>query len=204
MQIISRALYALVIILIWMRLLQIMRINEQVGILSIILGQMVSKDIATFLALFLVISPSFGLALSVLKPRHLSGAALEDNFGSGTPQPFWAITFRYLDSPFWIPWWSMLHGPVGDFEDDLFEQPRGVLVMEWLIPTIFFIYLVIALVVLLNLLIAAMSESYTDIKDNGTLEWQFARAQVRPPQTHSNAQPSGTLGLCRDCAAVAW
>lgn len=162
-QIIARGLYAVAIVLIWLRLLQTMRIHKGVGILSIIFGCML-EDVAPFVALFAVICPAFGLALGALSPGTYYPY-------TGTGEPEWFNQVRYFRTPFWSPWWGLL----GDFRVD-YISIHGVPVIEWLVPLLTYIYLFLTLVVLINLLIAVMSQTYVTILEVNTQEWVYEKA----------------------------
>jgi len=173
-QVYTRGIYAIIIIALWMRLLQIMRISRSVGVLSIILGEMCAKDVANFTILFLVNWFGFGLALSVLQPEMINGQGISDvEYGVSTDH-YWSI-FQHFSSPFFEPLWGLL----GDFDvGQVYEKTVGVGAVGWLIPLVLYVYLFFAVVVLLNLLIAAMSSTYEQISEKAESEWQFEFAQL--------------------------
>ena len=66
---------------------------------------------------------------------------------------------------------------LGDFDKaPLFEVGRGVIVVEWLLPGLYFLYLAAVLIVLLNLLIAAMSA--VSRVDEPASVWSWVRVSV--------------------------
>jgi len=164
----ARATYAIVIVLQWLRLLQSLRISKSVGVLSIVLGRMITKDIFPFFILFLIVSPAFGLALCVLDPSALRGEP--DQL-----EPTQATVFRYLDSSFWQPWFALTAG----FDmDGYIEAPKGIVAIEWLMPLLALLYELFAIVVVLNLLIAAMGATFAELDEKAKVEWQYERVQL--------------------------
>jgi len=173
-QVLARCLYAIVIVMLGTKLLESVRVSETVGVLAIIFTNMVVKDCIPFIWLALILAPPMGCALSVLQPRTILGEARTDFVGGISDVPELTI-FRYLDSPFWAPWWAIL----GDFDiGTLFESGQGIVFVEWLLPLLYFAYLSLMLIVLLNLLIAAMSATFEELEANSAQESKYARAQI--------------------------
>ena len=68
---------------------------------------------------------------------------------------------------------------MGDFDGSHYmSTARGVIVIEWLLPLLFYFYLIFSLLVLLNLIIAVMSTTYEQLSDRARTEWSFARLQL--------------------------
>ncbi|KAL1519033.1 hypothetical protein AB1Y20_003301 [Prymnesium parvum] len=182
-QVAVRCTYAVVVVLCGFKMLELVRIWKSVGILSIITIRMIVDDCGSFAILLLVLAAPFGLALSILQPRSLVGEDFLvggfadrdfDQLG-GVSDPMYLTIFRYFSSPFWAPWIAL----VGEFDvGALIDSSKGVTIVEWLLPMLYYIYLILALVVLLNLLIAAMSSTFESLAEVATEEWKYARVQL--------------------------
>jgi len=184
-QIATRCCYAGTVVLSGFKLLQVIRISENVGVLSIITMSMIINDCPSFVLLVVVFAPPFGFALVMLQPRSIFGeqnlvggwigADLDPPFSDGIPNPVYLTVFRYFDSPFWAPWLALL----GDFDiASLIAHSKGVQIIEWLLPLLYYVYLVLALIVLLNLLIAVMSSTYEKVNSNANIEWKYSRVAL--------------------------
>jgi len=99
------------------------------------------------MALWITLSAVFMLAFTV---TFVSIAAEADNVNDVLQVPAWAM--------------------YGEFDpDQMFEwSPRYGSAMLW-------VYVLVSNVLLVNLLIAMMSDSYAEIKDNADVEWKFGR-----------------------------
>eukprot|EP00966_Prymnesium_polylepis_P290876 6717653-Prymnesium_polylepis.1 len=172
-QVAARSVYAVVVALLGVRFLEILRISQSVGILSIIVVRMIISDCLPFALILIVLSTPFGIALCILQPRSVVGEPYIDVRGGLSDMSLSVVTF--LDSPFYAPWLAL----VGDFDiRSLIEDARGTFIVQWLLPLLYYVYLLLALIVLLNLLIAAMSATFEDLSSVATLEWKYARAQL--------------------------
>lgn len=152
--------YALVVILTCSRTLQFLRYFESIGVLSIVLGFMVN-DVISFFAFILVFSFGFGVAFSVLMP----GASASDP------------AYHILDtSPLWQPFWGLF----GDFDLEAMEEntPFGAYDINFAAPVLLWVYMFLTTIMLVNLLIAQMSDTYARVSAEGNKRWQFQRAQL--------------------------
>ena len=101
----------------------------------------------------------FGAAFAVLLPGRMD-------------KPF---SYAFSSSPLWFPFWGLY----GEFDRHDFEEyvedemPTRLisLVLMWL-------YMLITTIVLVNLLIAQMSETYAKEMEKATQSWLFERAQL--------------------------
>ena len=94
MQKYSRVIYAFITVLIWIRMVQILRIDFELGKLSIILGRMMGKDVLVFLQMQVFISFGFGAAFCILQP--------------GILPPYFIDIWFDLSSPVWMPIWGLV------------------------------------------------------------------------------------------------
>jgi len=89
-----------------------------------------------------------------------------------------SVTHLFGDAPVWAPFW----GAFGSFdrtahvseEVGFNEADPGAYIK----PTLLWVYLFITIIVLVNLLIAQMSDTYARVTEKGQLVWLFERAQL--------------------------
>merc|ERR550514_453838 len=84
-----------------------------------------------------------------------------------------SVTFVAVGRPGTDPW-GLLSGPLwamyGEFELEGTRAMSGVLG-----EAVLWMYVLVSSVLLVNLLIAMMSDTYSKIKDNADVEWKFGR-----------------------------
>jgi len=173
-QISARCVYAVTTMLAWVRLVQIIRFFESAGVLSICFAEIFTKDVSGFVVLTVVISFGFGAAFAVLDPVGMvDGNGLSEEDGRGQRV---IDSFISLSSPFWLSAWGLVQNMPSGSSTRIFNRP--VYPAHWLLPFLALIYLFVAAIVLVNLLIAAMSSTYEEIRIKGMREWQFERAKL--------------------------
>lgn len=145
---VGHEIMALDSLLVWLRLLQYFAFFRDVGILIITIFQMVGDMILWF-----AVSAIFLAAFSV---TFLSSARSPDPFDMG-------------HGPASVAAWAM-HG---EFEMSKIESWDNT----WfgMGPWTLWVYVMISNVLLVNLLIAMMSETYSRVKENALTEWMFDR-----------------------------
>ena len=154
----ARNFYAIILIFLYLRTIQYLRYWEKAGVMSIVLLRMI-PDVKIFFSLVMIISFGFGAAFAVLLPGRMD-------------KPF---SYAFSSSPLWFPFWGLY----GEFDRHDFEEyvedemPTRLisLVLMWL-------YMLITTIVLVNLLIAQMSETYAKEMEKATQSWLFERAQL--------------------------
>jgi len=164
MQRYARTIYAVVTVLIWCRMVQVLRIDYQIGKLSIILGEMMGTDVAVFLKMQIFISFGFGAAFCILQPIV-------------NPPYFYQLVLD-MSSPLWMPIWGLM----GDFDlGSMLENTGSDHISAdspafFVLPSLLLIYMFMTTVVLINLLIAQMSSTYEEMNEVAIDEWHYARA----------------------------
>ena len=83
-----------------------------------------------------------------------------------------------------------LWGLLGNTYNTLRELDADESLTSALVPALYFAFLFLCIVVLLNLLIAMMSDTYSSVRENSLLYWQ-----VRPPTISHHLPPSPTIDL---------
>ncbi|XP_071958042.1 short transient receptor potential channel 4-like [Antedon mediterranea] len=172
-ELVAEALYACATIIAFLRLLNLSVASQLVGPLQISLGGML-VDIIKFILVFAIVWFAFALGLNQVYQyyedvRHRSCVAEngEDECRIG---PFYDI-WQSLLTLFWTLF-GLQNASVVQLND------AGHTFTEIIGTLLFAFYLLFAVVVLLNALIAMMSNTYTRVEENSDTEWKFARAKM--------------------------
>ncbi|XP_002733765.1 transient-receptor-potential-like protein [Saccoglossus kowalevskii] len=170
---ISEGVFAVANVFSFFRIIYLFQANPYLGPLQISLGCMLI-DIAKFLFIFFLVLLSFACGLNQLywyygssSPVHSQDADCPSN---SNPDAFLSLD-RSMQTLFWA-----LFGLVGT---DVIKLPtQGHNYTEFVGEILFACYHVVAIIVLLNMLIAMMSKSYQEIEDHADREWKFARTKL--------------------------
>mmetsp|Transcript_9943 Transcript_9943/g.28938 ORF Transcript_9943/g.28938 Transcript_9943/m.28938 type:complete len:1510 (+) Transcript_9943:1910-6439(+) len=146
----AQVVLAICAIYAYTRMLLWLQIYRDVGVLSIII-QALFKDIVMFGGILVVVMAAFASAFVALMPT-----LGDETFGT--------------DGAFALPFWAMF----GEFGDLHAVGLAG----GQLGPSLLWIFSFTTQVVLVNLLIAMMSETYEKIKENADNEWKYSRVFV--------------------------
>uniref|UniRef100_A0A8D0H8Y0 Transient receptor potential cation channel subfamily C member 6 n=1 Tax=Sphenodon punctatus TaxID=8508 RepID=A0A8D0H8Y0_SPHPU len=158
-QIISEGLYAIAVVLSFSRIAYILPANESFGPLQISLGRTV-KDIFKFMVIFIMVFVAFMIGMFNLYSYYLGAkqneafTTVEESFKT----LFWAI--------FGL---SEVKSVVINYNHKFIENIGYVL---------YGVYNVTMVIVLLNMLIAMINNSFQEIEDDADVEWKFARAKL--------------------------
>lgn len=140
----------------WLRLMTIFPVSSTFGPLFFIIAQLFTRDFALWVVLFAIFAVSFQIGFSAI--------ARQANLDPLTPYPNENGTFP-------ITYFSI----IGDFSyimPEMSTTPIGVAFLG--------IYTFIAQVMLVNLLIAMMGDTYTTVRQNSDVEWKcYRRVFVR-------------------------
>lgn len=208
-QLISEGLFAAANILSALKLVHIFSINPYLGPLQISLGRMVI-DIVKFFFIYTLVLFAFACGLTQLlwyyndlernKCYSLPGGE-PDWFKQGDACMRWRRFYNLFESSQSLFWASFGMVSLEDFElTGIREYTRFWSML------MFGAYSVINVIVLLNLLIAMMSSSYSFIVEHADTEWKFARTKLwmsyfeegntLPPPFNILPTPKGFLRLC--------
>uniref|UniRef100_A0A7N5JJ65 Transient receptor potential cation channel subfamily C member 6 n=1 Tax=Ailuropoda melanoleuca TaxID=9646 RepID=A0A7N5JJ65_AILME len=158
-QIISEGLYAIAVVLSFSRIAYILPANESFGPLQISLGRTV-KDIFKFMVIFIMVFVAFMIGMFNLYSYYIGAkqneafTTVEESFKT----LFWAI--------FGL---SEVKSVVINYNHKFIENIGYVL---------YGVYNVTMVIVLLNMLIAMINNSFQEIEDDADVEWKFARAKL--------------------------
>ena len=121
--------------------------------LKIILYRMIKNDISSWFVITIWVTFGFSVAFAVLEPANANNE-------------------NQLDRPFFIPWQGLL----GEFDFgaryDVLEAGTTIAVI---VPILLWVYTFVATVILVNLLIAQMSSTYEEVKEDSCNIWRADR-----------------------------
>ena len=80
------------------------------------------------------------------------------------------------DNVLWSPYWGLMEG-TGSFVASL-EQNGGQEPTQTLAPVLLWVYIFASTIILINLLIAQMADTYSRVTADGRIRWQFDRAAL--------------------------
>ncbi|XP_065260460.1 short transient receptor potential channel 4 isoform X4 [Emys orbicularis] len=167
---VAEALFAIANIFSSLRLISLFTANSHLGPLQISLGRML-LDILKFLFIYCLVLLAFANGLNQLyfyyetnEPDSCKGIRCEKQNNA------FSTLFETLQSLFWS-----IFGLINLYVTNV--QARHEFT-EFVGATMFGTYNVISLVVLLNMLIAMMNNSYQLIADHADIEWKFARTKL--------------------------
>ncbi|XP_051533407.1 short transient receptor potential channel 5-like [Myxocyprinus asiaticus] len=170
---IAEALFAIANIFSSLRLISLFTANSHLGPLQISLGRML-LDILKFLFIYCLVLLAFANGLNQLYFYYETEAADEPNNCKGIrcqrQNNAFSTLFETLQSLFWS-----VFGLLNLYVTNVKARHEFT---EFVGATMFGTYNVISLVVLLNMLIAMMNNSYQLIADHADIEWKFARTKL--------------------------
>ncbi|XP_075040413.1 short transient receptor potential channel 5 [Mixophyes fleayi] len=199
---IAEALFAISNILSSLRLISLFTANSHLGPLQISLGRML-LDILKFLFIYCLVLLAFANGLNQLYFYYETSASEEPNNCKGIrcekQNNAFSTLFETLQSLFWS-----VFGLLNLYVTNVKARHEFT---EFVGATMFGTYNVISLVVLLNMLIAMMNNSYQLIADHADIEWKFARTKLwmsyfdeggtLPPPFNIIASPKSIWYLCK-------
>ncbi|CAG5929421.1 unnamed protein product, partial [Menidia menidia] len=170
---IAEALFAIANIFSSLRLISLFTANSHLGPLQISLGRML-LDILKFLFIYCLVLLAFANGLNQLYFYYETKASEEPNNCKGIrcerQNNAFSTLFETLQSLFWS-----IFGLINLYVTNVKARHEFT---EFIGATMFGTYNVISLVVLLNMLIAMMNNSYQLIADHADIEWKFARTKL--------------------------
>ncbi|XP_036392835.1 short transient receptor potential channel 4-like isoform X2 [Megalops cyprinoides] len=169
---VAEAVFAIANIFSSLRLISLFTANSHLGPLQISLGRML-LDILKFLFIYCLVLLAFANGLNQLyfyydtnedKEYACKGIRCERQNNA------FSTLFETLQSLFWS-----IFGLISLYVTNVKPDHKFT---EFVGATMFGTYNVISLVVLLNMLIAMMNNSYQHIADHADIEWKFARTKL--------------------------
>ncbi|XP_069130241.1 transient-receptor-potential-like protein isoform X2 [Argopecten irradians] len=159
---ISESLFAVANVFSFSRIIYLFQANQHLGPMQISLGCMLI-DIAKFLFIFFLVLTSFACGLNQLY-WYYNGSRSE-----GDPDSFYTLGESYITL-----YWSLFG--LTALKD--IKIPHGQYFTELMGMLLFMAYHGMASIVLINMLIAMMSNSYQNIENHADMEWKFCRSKL--------------------------
>ncbi|KAI5099851.1 transient receptor potential cation channel, subfamily C, member 4b [Silurus meridionalis] len=170
---VAEALFAIANIFSSLRLISLFTANSHLGPLQISLGRML-LDILKFLFIYCLVLLAFANGLNQLYFYYETDASNKTGNCKGIrcvqQNNAFSTLFETLQSLFWS-----IFGLISLYVTNV---DPGHQFTEFVGATMFGTYNIISLVVLLNMLIAMMNNSYQHIADHADIEWKFARTKL--------------------------
>ncbi|XP_026856656.2 short transient receptor potential channel 4a [Electrophorus electricus] len=170
---VAEALFAIANIFSSLRLISLFTANSHLGPLQISLGRML-LDILKFLFIYCLVLLAFANGLNQLYFYYETDASEKTGNCKGIrclhQNNAFSTLFETLQSLFWSIFGLISLHVTNVDPDHQFTEFVGA--------TMFGTYNIISLVVLLNMLIAMMNNSYQHIADHADIEWKFARTKL--------------------------
>ncbi|XP_047246695.1 short transient receptor potential channel 4b isoform X1 [Girardinichthys multiradiatus] len=167
---IAEALFAIANIFSSLRLINLFTANSHLGPLQISLGRML-LDILKFLFIYCLVLLAFANGLNQLYYYYATDGVKDCKGIRCQPQNnAFSTLFETLQSLFWSVFGLIALHVTNVEANHTFTKFVGT--------TMFGTYNIISLVVLLNMLIAMMNNSYQLIADHADIEWKFARTKL--------------------------
>jgi 8-oxo-dGTP pyrophosphatase MutT (NUDIX family) len=172
---------------------------QAVGSLVICASEMLRENVTSWGALMLCLLAGFGLAFTAIAPGYSSGG---DDGGGWAERAYSSIDdddvrFSGASGPFFVPVWAT----AGDFDVAGLDAVRA-----WAPALLLIVLLVLSQILMMNLLIAMLTETFTRVMANSQIEWQYKHALLvdwcvsvlpsAPPPFNLVAEP---LRLVRAC-----
>ncbi|KAM8768309.1 short transient receptor potential channel 4b [Acanthopagrus schlegelii] len=166
---VAEALFAIANIFSSLRLVCLFTANSHLGPLQISLGRML-LDILKFLFIYCLVLLAFANGLNQLYFYYETENVECHGIRCSHQNNAFSTLFETLQSLFWS-----IFGLISLYVTNVEPQHEFT---EFVGTTMFGTYNVISLVVLLNMLIAMMNNSYQHIADHADIEWKFARTKL--------------------------
>ncbi|XP_030634013.1 short transient receptor potential channel 4b [Chanos chanos] len=170
---VAEAVFAIANIFSSLRLISLFTANSHLGPLQISLGRML-LDILKFLFIYCLVLLAFANGLNQLYFYYETQGSSSNITCKGIrcehQNNAFSTLFETLQSLFWS-----IFGLISLYVTNVGPDHKFT---EFVGATMFGTYNIISLVVLLNMLIAMMNNSYQHIADHADIEWKFARTKL--------------------------
>ncbi|XP_059580587.1 short transient receptor potential channel 2-like, partial [Alligator mississippiensis] len=154
-QFVAEVLFAVTSMLSFTRLAYILPAQESLGTLQISIGKMID-DMIRFMFILMIILTAFLCGLNNIYVHYQESERL-GNFNETFPFLFWTM--------------------FGMEEHRVVDMPR-FLVAQFVGRALYGIFTIVVVIVLLNMLIAMITNSFQKIEDDADVEWKFARSKL--------------------------
>ncbi|XP_033736705.1 serine/threonine-protein phosphatase 6 regulatory ankyrin repeat subunit A-like isoform X2 [Pecten maximus] len=177
--------FACALLMSFVQLLDFLSFHHLFGPWAIIIRDLL-KDLTRFLVILLIFITGFTLHLSAIYQPVYSpvseNSALGTGVGNGEP-----LTYMTPIDTFELLFFSLFGLVDPDSLPTTYRSPFWVISLA---KIVFGIYMMVTLIVLINLLIAMMSDTYQRIQQQSDMEWKFGRAKLIRNMNKTSATPS--------------
>lgn len=149
----SEHLFVINIILSYIRILNICQIHPVLGPILLMIGKMLS-DMVLFFSILFIFFTGFTLGMTKIYTRQ------------GEQHPMGTINNTIL---------TLICALFGDFDINIFSTDSSSPETEKFGIVIFFVYMIISIIILVNLFIAILSNTYSVIQEDSDIEWKYSR-----------------------------
>nr|XP_022329694.1 transient receptor potential cation channel subfamily M member 1-like isoform X4 [Crassostrea virginica] len=158
----ARILYTLNIVFFYIRILEILSVNQYLGPYVKIIGKLL-RDMSYFLIIMLLVVMSFGI---IRQAVHFQD---ED--------PSWFLVRNMFFYPYWMIYGELFADEI-DTCTDPERHPNGCVYGSWVAPFCMFVFLLISNILLVNLLIARFNATFIRNNAKSREIWKFQRYQL--------------------------
>ncbi|XP_058885487.1 short transient receptor potential channel 2 [Acipenser ruthenus] len=154
-QIIAEVLFAVTSMLSFTRMAYILPAHESLGTMQICIGKMID-DMMRFMFILMIIGTAFLCGINNIYVNYVVSPRL-GQFNETFPFLFWTM--------------------FGSADQSAVDMPEYV-VAEFVGRVMYGIFTLVIVIVLLNMLIAMITNSFQKIEDDADVEWKFARSKL--------------------------
>ncbi|XP_076081609.1 uncharacterized protein LOC143052446 isoform X2 [Mytilus galloprovincialis] len=169
----------------FVQLLDFLSFHHLFGPWAIIIRDLL-KDLTRFLVILLIFMLGFTLHLSAIyQPVYAPkdpDPSLGNGLGNGEP-----VTYMTPIDTFELLFFSLFGLVDPDALPTVYRNPAWVITLA---KIVFGTYMMVTLIVLINLLIAMMSDTYQRIQQQSDTEWKFGRAKLIRNMNKTSATPA--------------
>ncbi|KAK3090869.1 hypothetical protein FSP39_015339 [Pinctada imbricata] len=169
----------------FVQLLDFLSFHHLFGPWAIIIRDLL-KDLVRFLVILLIFVIGFTLHLAAIYQPVYGPKTVDVNLGNGEGNGEPVSTISPIDT-FELLFFSLFGLVDAEGLPTLYRSPSFVITLA---KITFGIYMMVTLVVLINLLIAMMSDTYQRIQQQSDTEWKFGRAKLIRNMNKTSATPS--------------
>lgn len=184
-QLLAEGLFAVATVMAYLRLLFLCQLNYYVGPMQVSLGKALQRDFGKFATFLVVIMAAFTGGLGTLYGYYAGMMRTDPGTGQTTKQEHSFVT---VGDTFKTLFWGMFCMTTLDAPNVVIENAGGgdnasLDVQEHHFTQLvgyglFAAFEVLMVIVMLNMLIAAMSDTFQRVADNAEYEWLFGRTEV--------------------------
>lgn len=158
----ARIIYTLNIVFFYIRILEILSVNQYLGPYVKIIGKLL-RDMSYFLIIMLLVVMSFGI---IRQAVHFQNE-----------EPSWFLVRNMFYYPYWMIYGELFADEI-DTCTDIDRHPEGCVYGSWVAPFCMFVFLLISNILLVNLLIARFNATFIRNNAKSREIWKFQRYQL--------------------------